>query len=111
MQFDPERLTTSFLVGITNCDCDRLKDKMEDEIRDFILNPDVPDPYERHKQVWLEAHPGEIIAPGEVIHHINGNRGDNRPENLMRVTNKQHGKQHRELNKLRKKEKLLSQTL
>lgn len=75
------------------------KKKMEDEIKDFVLNPEIPDPNEQHKKIWLQTHPGERINPGEIIHHINGNHGDNRPENLLKVTEKEHGKCHSELNK------------
>jgi len=35
----------------------------------------------QHRVVWCRAH-GRDLYDGENIHHINGNREDNRPENL-----------------------------
>ncbi len=70
------------------------KERMEAEIKNFVLNPEVPDTSGRHREIWLAAHPGEVIGPDECIHHKNGNHDDNRPENLEKVTAKEHRQEH-----------------
>lgn len=48
-----------------------------------------------HSLIW-ENHYGEI-PPGCVIHHVNGNKKDNRIENLQCLTRSEHRKVHLEL--------------
>lgn len=45
-----------------------------------------------HRYVW-EQHNGPIPA-GYIIHHINGNKKDNRLENLSCLTQQEHNKLH-----------------
>jgi hypothetical protein len=75
------------------------KEKMEREIKDFVLNPSIPDTNNRHRDIWLAAHPEETLTQNDVIHHINGNHDDNRVENLQKVTTEEHGKLHSILRK------------
>lgn len=46
-----------------------------------------------HRLIWEEAY--GPIPEGHVIHHLNGDRADNRLENLELMTSAQHGKLHR----------------
>lgn len=50
--------------------------------------------YKRMHRVVMEEHLGRPLSPEEHVHHINGDKTDNRLENLQVVTNSQHRKVH-----------------
>lgn len=64
----------------------------------LVLMPDDPRANSKgyvaeHRLVWEHAN-GRALAPGEHIHHINGVRDDNRPENLVALTRSEHQRLH-----------------
>jgi hypothetical protein len=51
--------------------------------------------YAYEHRLVAEAKLGRKLAPGEVPHHIDGNRANNHPDNLEIVTRAEHGVHHR----------------
>jgi len=61
-------------------------------------HPDHPeanaDGYVRQHRFIMEGVIGRRLVAGEVVHHINGQKDDNRVENLVVMTTGQHAEEH-----------------
>jgi hypothetical protein len=68
--------------------------EMGTELKEYVLNPNIPNTPHNHREVWKESHPNETITSEEPIHHINGLHFDNRPENLEKNTAQEHRQTH-----------------
>jgi hypothetical protein len=74
--------------GITTNDAGYLMQKCED-------HPRVgKNGYVRQHVLVMEKHLGRYLKDGEVVHHKNGVRTDNRIENLQLMTKQQHDRYH-----------------
>ncbi len=51
--------------------------------------------YVYEHRLRMEQHLGRLLRSGEVVHHRDGNRLNNRIENLELVTQRTHGHKHR----------------
>ena len=67
--------------------------------RCFLRNPAHPNAnsqgYVLRSRFVMSGHLGHTLKPGELVHHINGVKTDDRIENLQIVTRSEHNRLHR----------------
>lgn len=61
----------------------------------------IPHDYQTRATNFILEHPkAGMLHPGEVVHHINGDKRDNRPENLRVFSSQaEHARWHKENDK------------
>ena len=57
----------------------------------------TPQKYILEHRLIASAAINRAVLPSEVVHHVNGVKTDNRPENLFVIGRKAHSKEHREM--------------
>lgn len=72
-------------------------EKMSNDLKNYVVNPEIPPTSPHHREIYRTHHPNEILTPDDMIHHINGNHDDNRIENLVKVDAKTHRRLHIEM--------------
>ena len=73
----------------------RIKEKKTPHGQILCLTPCIDcGKYVKRAIVVLEEKLGRYLLPNCYAHHLNGDRGDDRPENLIEVTPSEHTRLH-----------------
>jgi HNH endonuclease len=93
----PKRSHTSVNKGKRGPDAPNWKGGMHRDTdgRIRVWDPDAKRYFHRAVKVWMAAHPGEIVERGYVIHHLDGSKDNDVPENLVKMSLSAHVARHR----------------
>lgn len=61
----------------------------------LVWDPEQRRYFHRSVIVWKAAHPGEDVGPGYVVHHLDGDKENDVPENLEKLSLAAHVARHR----------------